>query len=124
MNKEFKAGNWVRHNNGTIFKVKEINGSNFTPDSSFQNFGAEYHISYIKELWKPKLDEWCWFWNENSKVKSFRQFDKTQGSYWTKDLNLKSDFWGYKYCEPFIGTLPSPLSNKGKLNDNSIYYMA
>ena len=70
------------------------------------------------KLWRPKEGEWCWFWN-NSKDLTLQKFWKIEQEYFISffcDKN-KSDglvFYNvteknFKYCEPFVGELPSLL---------------
>ncbi len=97
---KFKLSDWVQ-------VIKD-----YTKDIEVYAFkgGCFSYKQATCKLWKPTKGEWCWFWSENQKIPNLRQFDnQTKTTYWTKDLNLKSDFFGYTNCEPFIGGLPATL---------------
>lgn len=62
--------------------------------------------------WKPKVGEYCWFWNDGQAIPNLREFERVKGRYQVKDIGLLSDFYGYAYCEPFINDLPTKLKVK------------
>lgn len=62
--------------------------------------------------WKPKVGEYCWFWNDGQPIPNLREFESFRGRYQVKDIGLLSDFYGYAYCEPFINDLPTKLKVK------------
>ena len=58
------------------------------------------------ELWQPKPDEWCWFWDEQYTTAILAKFlEKTDKGHFEHHGN------SFEYCEPFIGTLPSHLKD-------------
>lgn len=73
----------------------------------------QFHLSCEQdsfELWKPKVGEWCWFWNKLSnhmqdipQLLQFKSIDNHVRPY------LTSPNGRFGYCEPFIGTLPQEL---------------
>ena len=54
----------------------------------------------ILQHWKPKKDEWCWFWNKDQlKYNGSPEFGKYGVLSYTEEF--------YEHIEPFIGQLPS-----------------
>jgi len=108
---EFKIGDWVRHSNGKPFKIKAFEFGNFVPESTLYKFGAEYHPSYIKELWQPEVGEYCWTYTtyDNDYPKDYfpirvRSIENNKICY-IRDGSVRYAI--LKDCEPFIGELPS-----------------
>jgi len=123
---EFKVGDWVTVSNGRPYQFKR-----FTKDSpewnkslDYENIemlcGSRFHISNfdrsIIKLWQPKTGEWCWFWHKKDKAVFGKlvTIDESRerlkiGIYSIKKLgqNMNSQPTWYKFCEPFIGQLPS-----------------
>jgi len=102
---EFKVGDWVRHSNGKPFKIKAFEFGNFVPESTLYKFGAEYHPSYIKELWQPEVGEYIW--TKTFGIQKVHSVDNNEVALvlFHDDSNL-----GYEHIskiEPFIGELPS-----------------
>ena len=70
------------------------------------------------ELWQPKPDEWCWFWNDKTDIPRLRQFISASNPFdrptvYTTHPDpatvMSRTYCGiesYNYCEPFIGDLP------------------
>ena len=57
--------------------------------------------------WEPQFLEWCWFYNSHKKtpkLAKFRDYDST-----LRILYRTTKGKWYKYCEPFIGELPTNL---------------
>ena len=107
---EFKVGDWVISNNQAL-KVEAINdmGNPCIFDGTWlKEIGTH-------ELWQPKEGEWCWLNKELAKITSkdndgyvtFLKSNGTYSAYHKIDTNFIS-----KYCEPFIGELPSFLKDK------------
>ena len=108
----FKDGDWVRTPVDSIIQVK------FNEDSIHSSTDRILTPEYLSrcKLWFPKIGEWCWFWNDKQLIPLLRQYNKGNengnGWYWVKNNNLVSDFYGYKYCEPFVNDLPTMLRDK------------
>ena len=71
------------------------------------------------ELWQPKPNEWCWFWNKSfpkRQLLPFRSYFK--GSFYSTEYGVtifnevlcKCNY--FDYCEPFIGQLPTNLKDQ------------
>ena len=105
---KFKIGDWVSYYNGfkdVLFQIKE-----FDCEGRIKHDCNRFKEEYLK-LWKPKQGEWCWFWNKN-RIPTIGQFlsIETDGNlkYSATFPNTPHTMIGYyKYCEPFIGELPS-----------------
>lgn len=114
---KFKVGDWVRDGKN-IYKFIE-------PSSTYS-----YELSLNRcELWQPKLNDWCWFYDiPHYDMPVLQKFVTTIGDYYialndfnSKHTNLESvpsfekgishSYNKWKYCEPFLGTLPSTLKD-------------
>lgn len=105
---EFKVGDWVI----TEFTIDKIRGIKkiiaLAEDGwdTFQNEDCSIEAApyTIVELWAPKLGEFCWFWDDNNYP------ERTLSQFEVKiDETFYSLLTSWKYCEPFIGVLPSFL---------------
>ena len=100
-----KSGDWVHTSNG-LMKVRCIDQRTIRTvcGSSIANIDGI-------EVWKPKINEWCWFWTnkkgEWENVPILCRFESltTDGWYAVKEFGR---LW-FQDCEPFIGTLPSKI---------------
>lgn len=100
-----KAGDWVRDKRigmkRTIVQLKE----NCIALTNPREYGTQY------ELWQPEEGEWCCFHNgtEQFTVAKFQNHTDNTDTH----FKLVSCYgkWTeiFKYCEPFIGELPSFL---------------
>ena len=90
---KFKVGDWVRHPSGTIIQLTNA-------------FTQPFNLPEGTILWKPQEGEWCWFYGG-----SFSQVIIDRFSYIDEELLKFVSTTGLHRpnCEPFIGTLPSPL---------------
>lgn len=75
-------------------------------DCDIYNLDGYYLKDCSLEVWKPKISEFCVFYNNNShgfRVSRFKQMctSKKYNGYF-KDLEGNQ----FKYCEPFTGRLP------------------
>ena len=107
---KFKVGDWVRSEEYGIIKLNTMNVDSYNtyPDTHKKGSGI------YAELWKPKNNEY--FWYKNDLVK----FDESQtndgvllqsargSSYYGCSYHVSAANFE-KYCEPFIGQLPSNL---------------
>jgi hypothetical protein len=62
------------------------------------------------EPWVPEKGEFCWFWDNDKNISHPRKFDKMDETN-PKLYQPEESVMGFKFCEPFFGTLPSPLDN-------------
>jgi len=99
----FKVGDWVREydkysDNVNVVQIDE--------HLLFDIENGRVYDTY--ELWEPQKGEWCWFWDNTTKIPYLNQFMKMdRGLYQPKDSVM-----GFQYCEPFIGNLPSKYKGK------------
>ena len=64
----------------------------------------------LELVWEPTPGELVLCWNDGDLMPNIRYFTKFIASkYWMVDNSLHSDFFGYKYCAQFTGTLPEPF---------------
>jgi hypothetical protein len=56
------------------------------------------------EAWKPRLLEWCWFWNDIGKMQPV--LSKFIG---IEDGQFRAEFHKWCYCAPFTGELPEHI---------------
>lgn len=114
----FKVGDWVQHKYlNTIFQVKDIFKDGYLdcitslklePRIKWDSclFQGKYNSNDCV-LWQPIEGEWCWVFDDE-----FRS-ELTNRAYVTSDGVIKThDSCKWKYCEPFIGELPSFLKDK------------
>lgn len=85
----FKIGDWVVHENGNIFQLEAISNGFFSRITKTinQSFSGQYGIEYMKELWEPKVGEWCIFSRKNTTLpKTLEQYSNLDdcGRYITK----------------------------------------
>lgn len=110
--KELKVGDWIRITEPAgnfLEKISKINSQTYTLSGT--------NICYKSQAkpWTPESGEWCWVFNDD-RIPTISQFveineDMTRkyfAVYPNKPHALGS--W-YKYCEPFIGELPSNLKD-------------
>ena len=110
----FKVNDWVRIiATGKLTKIPSKHCSSTTLGCI--EFGGQQYFSDDIELWQPKEGEWCWLNKELAKITSkdkdgyvtFLKSNGTYSAYHKIDTNFIS-----KYCEPFIGELPTLLKDK------------
>lgn len=116
---KFKVGDWVK-----VTHYFETNSNKYDVGSIIRyhqrvqkNYGLSFNEDCI-ELWKPQPGEWCWFWDETLNTPQLEQFKKmieafecgtTYFLYTTKCGRFINGQIGTKFCEPFIGELPTNL---------------
>ena len=128
---KFQIGDWVKDiQNGALYKIKEI--KEFPKEPTYKRFNffntKETWIDIFNdevdsdewELWKPTKDKWCWFFNNKTDIPTLAKlieittlFDRDK-TYIVKTPSCISETsynysrtMNFKYCEPFIGELPS-----------------
>ena len=103
----FKVGDWIRIK--AFNKVLQLSPYTTSTELSCIEFnGQQYFLDDI-ELWKPKINEWCWFWNNDNEVPFLCQLAGTDRH--IRKYLAHNDYTGnrFQFCEPFIGTLPTNL---------------
>lgn len=102
---KFKAGDWVKDTRSGIKRpVVQLQ-----PNCIALINPEEYGKQYIK--WEPEPGEWCWFydkenlWNKTNTV--IARFSHMYQKYYATSHLIDNGY--FKYCEPFIGELPSNL---------------
>ena len=101
---KFKKGDWVIHNGEYKQVTKAVDGYINSLDNQVAVIMKEESL----ELWKPKPDEWCWFWNFGDmatleQFKKYHDLNDHLGNYETLTIKL------YQHCEPVIGKLPTNI---------------
>lgn len=100
-NVRFKVGDWVTIS--TTRKTEQV----LDVDSNFVYTKTSYYKINLCELWKPQEGEWCWFSNGSHLV--LARLSRTENDeFITNDTDMVGNCY-YKYCEPFLGELPSFL---------------
>ena len=73
---------------------------------------------------KPQPNEWCWFWNHKNDIPRLRKFISASNPFdrptvytthpdpATEMSRAYCGIESYKYCEAFIGQLPTILKDK------------
>ena len=109
----FKVGDWVKSTKYQHLKPIQIE-STYESNERKGELGLKSGgtVLYSSEAvhWKPKIGEWCWFWNFNEmptleQFSKYHNLDDHLGNYETLAVKL------YQHCEPFIGELPTYLKD-------------
>ena len=101
---KFKVGDWVIHNGVTKQVTKAVDGYIDSLDNEVVVIMKEESL----ELWKPKEKEYFWYKNDLVKFHETQSnagllLQSARGCSYHVPTNFE------KYCEPFIGQLPSNL---------------
>ena len=119
---KFKVGDWVVYTgggycDGEILQITKIDEKGFC---TFGSYNKLYHFNKLRR-WKPKPDEWCWVYNVTREVPYLRKVIRVEANYknrfndyeFTKAVRVSrgdtSGEVGYRFCEPFIGVVPSTI---------------
>lgn len=127
--KQFEVGDWVILNEDkqTLAKVLEIDNEYiFKCRLHFINEGSVVwcsEMSYYKH-WRPTEGEWCWFYNSLTDTPTLSKLILIESIYERPEIYLAETpscipktSYGYspsmtfKFCEPFLGKLPSNLKD-------------
>ena len=104
---KFKVGDFVRYIHSTPAKALEINNIN---GNRYYFTNSEMScLEHELEPWTPVKNEWCWFYdNPNSnKYCNLSQFGEFNVRYFKTNCGTS-----WKFCEPFLNSLPSYLKDK------------
>lgn len=128
---KFKAGDWIRQvksnfsDYSRICKIVDCVENNlYSVETNIFDIDCINNTDESFELWQPKPNEWCWFWNEPSdipilaKLISIEYFLEKPTEYKIKTPSYISEtvhscmtYMYFKNCEPFIGQLPTILKD-------------
>ena len=110
---KFKVEDWVIFEDNTKHKITEINKFSYTFDNNF-SCGFETHTVLSMKHWKPKQNEFCWFWDKLDLKPFLSKFieNTKDGSFVSEGITFTSGRVISIYCEPFIGELPTNLKEK------------
>lgn len=100
---KFKVGDWLHSDLEPPFKIiheKQLIAILKRTDD------------YNLRLWQPQLNEWCIFYSENAE--SFRVAKYKEKGIGKGKEGLYKDMQGnyFKYCEPYLGELPTILKDR------------
>jgi hypothetical protein len=117
---EFKVGDWwVNKYFGTPYRLTETIVGHPDRDSVVRwvvigNWQVNIETARTEfELWQPKVGEWCWKDVELIRIEAIQDLGREDGLL-TYTCATPSSGGGFRSSfkpEPFIGTLPSFLSN-------------
>lgn len=74
------------------------------------------YSNYNHKSWKPKFDEWCWFWNEDFEIPFLEQFKGTTASGDAFLHNRHQCRYSSKNCEQYLKGLPTIIERR-KVNE-------
>lgn len=113
---KFKVGDWVRKEGicavtgkySYIHRIQRIIPCDDSKDNIWCTENRVFFSTEI-ELWRPKVNEWCWFINNRDKplLKQFKQMCTVVPTNYVSQQGVISG-----RVEPYMGTLPSCLQNK------------
>ena len=119
---KFKVGDWVVHPEAEH------------PWRITQNSLDKLDNTKLK-LWEPQPNEWCWVYNVTREVPYLRKVIRIEANYKNRFNDYEdtkavivsrgdtSGEVGYRFCEPFLGELPSPINNKDLYMKTNKKYM-
>lgn len=119
MIEQFKEGQYIRNiKTNEVGEVQMYGEESNYPNGCYfvYSFGNEVFHARDCELWKPKDEELCIFWEkeENGDFFPERPFidihcgDYEEGDYVSTAKMCGNSYWNY--CEPFIGKKPEILN--------------
>lgn len=106
---KFKVGDWVTRIEDNVTKQIISISENYYDVGEFI-FDKD---QFTYKLWKPQPGEWCWFWDDDTdicKEPFIAEFESIACDRYIV-LSKIVHMYSYQYCEPFIGTLPSFITN-------------
>lgn len=94
---EFKVGDWVRcvFKRSLVFLIRD--------EQELKNFSTFDYREY--EPWEPERGDVCVF--SNGTISVISRFYAIEHNRFTESIEFKN----YKYCEPFIGDIPTFLKD-------------
>ena len=125
---KFKVGDWVENITCTSPRIikQVVNAPEGHDTVTVGNVDVGINVLLITDikLWKPQPNEWCWVYNVTREVPCLRKVVRLEANYKNRFNDYKftkavivsrgdtSGEVGYRFCEPFVGTLPSSLTVK------------
>lgn len=118
---EFKLGDYVKLTSTTHVASRtypswfQIDGKDITLHGSYIYIEKGKHCFYFNELelWQPKPNEWCWFWDKCTPHRpTLRQYDIFPEGYGEENMFHDSEQNPFDFCEPFLNSRPSHLKDK------------
>ena len=107
----FKVGDFVRYIHSTTAIALEIN--NINGNRYYFTNSEMACLEYELELWQPKPNEWCWFWDKCTPHRpTLRQYDIFPEGYGEENMFHDSEQNPFDFCEPFLNSQPSHLKDK------------
>ncbi len=107
----FKVGDFVRYIHSTTAIALEIN--NINGDRYYFTNSEMSCLEHELELWQPKPNEWCWFWDKCTPHRpTLRQYDIFPEGYGEENMFHDSEQNPFDFCEPFLNSRPSYLKDK------------
>ena len=107
----FKVGDFVRYihsTTATALEINNINGNRYYFTNSEMSC-----LEHELELWQPKPNEWCWFWDKCTPHRpTLRQYDIFPEGYGEENMFHDSEQNPFDFCEPFLNSRPSHLKDK------------
>ena len=107
----FKVGDFVRYIHSTTaiaLEINNINGNRYYFTNSEMSC-----LEHELELWQPKPNEWCWFWDKCTPHRpTLRQYDIFPEGYGEENMFHDSEQNPFDFCEPFLNSRPSHLKDK------------
>lgn len=125
---KFKAGDWIIITafDNKKFIVRYYNHKfkeNILTINNTIHFPSGRGLGYTM-LWQPQVDEWCWFYNSLTDTPTLSKLISIESIYERPEIYLaetpsciSKTSYGYsssiqfKFCEPFLGELPSFLQH-------------
>ena len=107
----FKVGDFVRYIHSTTaiaLEINNINGNRYYFTNSEMSC-----LEHELELWQPKPNEWCWFWDKCTPHRpTLRQYDIFPEGCGEENMFHDSEQNPFDFCEPFLNSRPSYLKDK------------
>ncbi|MGD8305024.1 MAG: hypothetical protein PVF17_00085 [Ignavibacteria bacterium] len=116
----FKIGDWVIVDIDDFKSCKPHriekfgqNGTTVSIEGIWENriiTKLSIHYNYLT-LWQPQKNEWCWFFNNKKEIPKLGKLKYKADNQYTAYMTPKNSMnvQNFKFCEPFIGQLPSIL---------------
>ena len=103
---EFKIGDWIKHK---VYIEAPMQINEVYKTAVHIKYNGIYDNTEV-ELWQPKPNEWCWFWNVTDfDAPTLSRFCGMQDKLF-RCTNSKQNL--FTHCEPFIGQLPTSLKDQ------------
>ena len=115
----FKVGDWVRYKSSYAKNTKPLKVHDCTGTQFISSSGNAIECDAV-ELWQPRKNEWCWFYDKDmleykippylARFDSYVKFNDGKELYKTLD-KLPNGCMGTSLCEPYTNKLPTYLKD-------------